>query len=859
MAVLRVLLGPNQGQTFALDRDRVILGRHEDCEIVLDVGAISRQHAQVLRRNGSFFVEDLKSRNGTLVNYQRLEGQRRLKDRDHINICDVVLEFLATDGPFSNYVLRVSSIQPLVVAGGFNIPDYLAPEQVDEHPDRPVTAAVDLHAVGVMLYEMLLGESPLPRQEFEKLKAIAERRFTSAVAQCAERGFDSQLAPIIDRCLARETSSALGLLRELGRLAAHRPPMIGHEIALPHPDDRFLVQGLLFEDTVSEAYEAIGTSSQARVTLRLFKPSFNMPRYAALVRELAPVGAPRSRGVPTAILQRFSGGRARPLPVHVGIEVEVDRNTESDGCLCLIEEYIGNRTLMAAIQEGQLVQDEPRIAAIACQILEGLYYAHDRGAIHANLTPYCVFLGPDDTVKVEGFGLHAEIEQIRIEEGGDAASVSSSLIRDDFGHSAGPRATANPEVKLRALMDITQNLAKSLALDEVLPKILDSLFKVFVQADRGFVVLRETPDGPLIPKAMKHRRADADETVRISRTIVNEAMNGKQAILSADAANDAKFGMSESIADFRIRSMMCAPLIDSDGQALGVIQIDTLDQRARFQQEDLDLLASVASQAAFAVENAKLHETSLRTQAMERDLQVAHRVQQGFLPSEPPQVAGYEFFDYYVAANQVGGDYYDYVPLPDRRIAVIVADVAGKGISAALLMAKISALARYLLASERNPALALMRLNASFSRSGWEDRFVTLVLCVIDLDKHEVTIVNAGHTPPLLRHADGSVEDAGESESGVPLGVDGGFEYSYSVVPLLPGDSMTAFADGISEAMNDKEQLYGTDKIREQLRLVRSSAPAVLGNAILDDVKRFIGEHPQLDGMCIVCFGRLPA
>ena len=442
----------------------------------------------------------------------------------------------------------------------------------------------------------------------------------------------------------------------------------------------------------------------------------------------------------------------------------------------------------------------------------------------------------------------------------DPETTSSSTIMSKLDVStshSGMRVAVNPEVKLRAMLDITQNLAKSLELGEVLPKILDSLFKIFVQADRGFVVLRETPGGPLIPKAMKHRRADADETVRISRTIVNEAMNSKQAILSADAANDAKFGMSESIADFRIRSMMCAPLIDSEGQALGVIQIDTLDQRTRFQQEDLDLLASVASQAAFAVENAKLHETSLRTQAMERDLQVAHRVQQGFLPSEPPQVAGYEFFDYYVAANQVGGDYYDYVPLPDRRIAVIVADVAGKGISAALLMAKISAEARYLLASERNPAVALMRLNASFSRSGWEDRFVTLVLCVIDLDKHEVTIVNAGHMPPLLlRHADGSVEDAGEKDSGVPLGVDGSFEYTSSNVPLLPGDSMTAFTDGISEAMNDKEQLYGTEKIREQLRLVRSSVPAELGNAILDDVKRFVGKHPQSDDMCLLCFSR---
>jgi len=604
MAVLLVIRGPNQGRVFPLDRDCMVLGRHPDCDIVLDVGAITRRHACISRQNGSFFVEDLKSRNGTFVNYQRLEGQRPLKDRDQIDICEFLFEFRATDDQVSISVRRVSSIQPLVVAGGFNIPDYLAPEQVDERPDRPVTAAVDLHAVGVMLYEMLLGESPLPRQEFEKLKAIAERRFASAVAQCEERGFESRLAPIIDRCLAREAGSARALLRELGELTSRRTSTVGPEIVPRYPDDRFKVLGLLFEDTVSEAYEAIGTASQARVTLRLFKPSFNTPRYAALIRELAPEGVPRSPGVPPAILQRFRGGRARPLPVHVGIEVEVDRNTDSAGCLCLVEEYIGSRTLMAAIQERQLILNEPRIAAIACQILEGLYYAHDRGAIHANLTPYCVFLGPDDTVKVEGFGLHAEIEHIRIEEGGDATSVSSSPNRDEFGHSVGVHVAEYPEPKAAAVLELTQNLAEALSLDEVLPKILDSLFTVFVQADRGFIVMQDTPGGPLIPKATKYRRVEADATVRISRTIINGAMSSRRAILSADAAKGGEFGMAESIANFRIRSSMCAPLLNSEGCALGVILLDTLDRRSQFQQEDLEVLAGMASQAALAVENA---------------------------------------------------------------------------------------------------------------------------------------------------------------------------------------------------------------------------------------------------------------
>ena len=210
-----------------------------------------------------------------------------------------------------------------------------------------------------------------------------------------------------------------------------------------------------------------------------------------------------------------------------------------------------------------------------------------------------------------------------------------------------------------------------------------------------------------MPKAVKYRRHDDTQSVRISRTIVNNVMTSKEAILSADAATDARFDMAESIVDFHIRSMMCAPLIDRDGDSLGVIQLDTLDPRNRFEQDDLDVLVSVACQAAFAVENAQLHEAAMREQAIKRELAVAHEVQRGFLPSARRAIPEYEFFEFYEPANQLGGDYYDYVELPGGRLAVVVADVSGKGISASLLMAKLSAETRYCLASEPSPAAAV--------------------------------------------------------------------------------------------------------------------------------------------------------
>ncbi len=187
-------------------------------------------------------------------------------------------------------------------------------------------------------------------------------------------------------------------------------------------------------------------------------------------------------------------------------------------------------------------------------------------------------------------------------------------------------------------MEIGQAFSRALALDEVLPKLLDGLFAIFAQADRGVLVLREPLTGRLVPKAVKHRRPALAETVRVSRTIMQGVIASKEAILSADAATDARFSTAESIVDFQIRSVMCAPIINSEGQVLGVIQIDTRDQRQRFGREDLDVLASVACQAAIAVENAQLHEAAVREQALSRELSVAHDVLRGFLPADRPQI-----------------------------------------------------------------------------------------------------------------------------------------------------------------------------------------------------------------------------
>ena len=454
----------------------------------------------------------------------------------------------------------------------------------------------------------------------------------------------------------------------------------------------------------------------------------------------------------------------------------------------------------------------------------------------------------------------------RVDEAGDPTAVviedeettgnSTVMSKLDLSPSSSSfRLGGNTTAKLKALLEISQSLRKALAIKEVLPKLLDSLFAIFTQADRGFVVLRDPLSERLIPKAVKHRRGDDREMIRISRTIVNNVMAAKEGILSADAANDVRFDLSESIADFHIRSMMCVPLVNSEGEAMGVIQIDTVDQRNRFSREDLDVLASVACQAAFAVENAQLHETLLREQSLKRELSVAHEVLRGFLPSASPRLDGYEFFEFYEPASQLGGDYYDYIPLSGGRLAVAVADVSGKGIPASLLMARLSADARYCLASESTPAEAVGRLNRTFCEAGWEDRFVTLVLAVLDVRRHEIALVNAGHLPPLLRRGPGKAISVAETEPQLPLGVEKETVYAQHTLSLDPGNMLVLYTDGITEAMNDEDLLYGVERLRTQLACQATRIDRI-GRRILDDVRQFVGLRAQSDDMCLVCLGR---
>jgi len=438
----------------------------------------------------------------------------------------------------------------------------------------------------------------------------------------------------------------------------------------------------------------------------------------------------------------------------------------------------------------------------------------------------------------------------------DEDSEHLSMSKVEFRSSSdGLKISATAEAKLAALMKINANLGQALSLDEVLPKVLVSLFEIFPQADRGFVVMKDD-DGSLIPRWVKMRRAgDESQSIRISRTILREAMSTGAAILSLDASNDQRFDSSQSIADFSIKSMICAPLIDSDGEAFGALQIDSTEGRGQFREEDVDLLAGVAGQAAIVVRNAELHEQALRQQEVEQDLRLATEVQAAFLPQHPPAMKGYRVCSYYQAAQYIGGDYFDYIPLPGGRWGIVVADVVGHGVAAAMFMAKLSAETRFCLVAEPDVAQAVQRLSDHMSRLNIE-RFVTFLLMVIEPGNETVQIVNGGHMAPMIFHAaDSSISEPGEEESGLPIGIDEGMEYEAATATMRRGDVAVLYTDGINEAMNDKDELFSIDRVRKCVAQGGGSE-AILNRLVLS-VRDFIGDGEQDDDMCIVVIERV--
>jgi serine phosphatase RsbU (regulator of sigma subunit)/pSer/pThr/pTyr-binding forkhead associated (FHA) protein len=435
----------------------------------------------------------------------------------------------------------------------------------------------------------------------------------------------------------------------------------------------------------------------------------------------------------------------------------------------------------------------------------------------------------------------------------------SSTVEAMLSGSSNLLLETQPADKLRGLLDISANLSKTLDLDALMPKIVESLFQLFRQADRCFVIHAEEGSNRLLPRVVKTRRPQDEPNARPSRTIVRRCLETAQAFLSDDASRDDRIQLSQSVVDFRIRSVMCVPLCTPEGKAFGVIQLDTQDRSKKFTQEDLKLLWGVANQAAIAMENARLHEQAVIRERFNRDLELAKRVQESFLPSTLPQVPGYEFYTHYQPAQAVGGDYYGFIPLPQGRLAMALGDVAGKGISAALLMAKLSSEARFCFLAEANPGQAISKLNdLLYEFTSPMDRFVTLAAVVLDPARHVVTLVSAGHpSPQLWRKSANTLQDAmPKATVGLPLGMMEGCVYDSCQVVLQPGDNLILFSDGVTDALDVRNHQFSMKGVQRVIQEAGSVPAPVLGERLAKAVELHATNRDPHDDVTLVCLGR---
>lgn len=441
-----------------------------------------------------------------------------------------------------------------------------------------------------------------------------------------------------------------------------------------------------------------------------------------------------------------------------------------------------------------------------------------------------------------------------IDDTGCTGVIMTSL--DVWGRSAEASAPDSPGSRQRAVNELERLLAGSLALDDMLPRLLEGVFGIYPNAERGFVLLYDARSRRLVLRAKHFRSGPCDEAVRLSLSLLQRVMESRQGVLSENVADDSRVGAPTSFTDTRIHSLMCVPIIDTAGDLLGILQVDTSDALRGFEAADLELLVGLAGRASQAVQQAIHYQAAIGQEQVRRDLALAHQVQQGLLPVKPPDIAGYEFFDHYEPASEIGGDFFTYVPIGEGRLAVVLADASGKGISAALVMAALSADVRYCLAMEPDPAAAVRRINAGFQRSSWEERFATLVVAVLDPSRERLVIVNAGHPPVMLRTAAGEVKPLDAGRPGLPIGMVDDFVYTRVEYALAPGDVIVLYTDGVSEAMDQRQEPYGLERLQLAIESVAGVGATAVGRAVLRDVERHAAGQIRSDDICLVCVGR---
>jgi sigma-B regulation protein RsbU (phosphoserine phosphatase) len=440
-------------------------------------------------------------------------------------------------------------------------------------------------------------------------------------------------------------------------------------------------------------------------------------------------------------------------------------------------------------------------------------------------------------------------------ESGDVSSHSQLIALDSDSHAknlAIPIREIDERARTGVLASLAVQFIDDRSMNDVFEFILDRVMEL-LRPSRAALALFG-PDGETF-NDVHLRRSDAGDSMDlfISKTLLGEVVEGRSVVSFVDTTQDDKLARAQSIVAQNIRSAVCAPLIVGEA-VLGVLYLDFQAQRGAVTHDDVHLIAQIARFAAVKLETTRLREEAIAKARLDEELRTAYTIQSRLLPAQLPAIDGYAFAGSNVPCRTVSGDYYDVVVRPDGRMYFIIADVSGKGITAALVMASVATAFSIFTRHDPTPADLVADLNATLAPKTAPTKFVTLVAGVLDPQTGEVEFANAGHVAPLVISKSG-VEQLRTTDMVVGLFTHA--TYRNQRITLGAGDSIVLFTDGVTEAENPAEDQLGMEPIAELVTTLHATpAPRIL-EMIEGHVRGFVGDAPAGDDITMLALTRL--
>ena len=423
------------------------------------------------------------------------------------------------------------------------------------------------------------------------------------------------------------------------------------------------------------------------------------------------------------------------------------------------------------------------------------------------------------------------------------ASLEGLMGPDNLDPTKTHAFTGSPQ--MRALITAGRELAGHRPLEEVFQVIMD-LSMDAVSAGRGVLMTLEGDKLEL--------RAMRGEGFQISSTVRDKVLKERASVMVRDTSLEEAFRERKSIVQQQIKSMIAVPLQTND-RVIGLIYLDSPNTLRQFTREDLSLLTVMANVAAIRIEHSRLNEIEQTEQLYAKELAQAAQIQMGLLPAKAPVVPGYTLGGFNVACRTVGGDYFDFIDFPDGQLAAIVADVSGKGLAASLMMTSLQARCQILFDGAESLSADVARLNAAVTKNCPAGKFITFFIGVLNPKTGSFSYCNAGHNPPLIVRADGSVEKLGSG--GIVLGIVPVFSYEQETVELRPGDVAVLYSDGVTENFAaDRDEEFGEDRLGQVIDKYRHEPVEAIIEHVCDAVNEFTSGAPAADDFTLVLVRR---